>query len=95
VSIELRRLTISFTRDAILYAIEYASDASDNGSSAPGSKARTSRAARIARAGLGLAIEGLDAGEPVWGGFATNTRVHADELIAEPEKGGPVGDQRG
>ncbi|HEV8045581.1 MAG TPA: hypothetical protein VGP38_10390 [Rubrobacter sp.] len=72
---ELRSVTATFARSA--GTIEEPD---------PGTKTRTTTAARMARRGLALALERLE-GEAssslVWGGFGTDTRISRDEVLAE------------
>jgi hypothetical protein len=49
----------------------------------PGTKGRTTTAARMAREGLEAALEGLSNGGVVWVGFGTNTRESTDHVIVE------------
>ena len=49
----------------------------------PGTKTRTTTAARMAAAGLQRALEALGTGPGQWGGFATDTRTSTDRLLFE------------
>ena len=40
----------------------------------------------MAQKALEIALEGLSKGPPVWAGFATNTRVSEDKIIADREE---------
>jgi hypothetical protein len=78
----LRRLVVSFERDSIEYAVTYEHTDSPP---TPGTKKRTTTAARMAAAGLERALEALrePGGPVVWGGFGTNTKVSKDTIIVD------------
>jgi hypothetical protein len=80
----LTRIMVTFQDGTIEYGVRY-THADDPGS--PGSKGRTTRAARLAAKGLEAALEGLsrDPG-PLWGGFATNTRESTDTIMVEQKE---------
>ena len=77
---ELTRVTVTFTRDGIEYHVTYAHTAEPPN---PGTKTRTSKATRMARRGLELALEGLGSGPVRWGGFGTDNRKSTDTIITE------------
>jgi hypothetical protein len=83
---QLRRVVIEFKPDATLeFAVTYAhGEASEPPQ--PGTKTRTRSATRMAAYGLRRALEGLDKGTPIWGGFATNTRTSRDTIIVDREE---------
>jgi hypothetical protein len=80
VKCELRSITVIFDGEGIEYAVNYQHRGEPP---SPGSKARTTTAARMARRGLELALEKLGSGAVMWGGFATNTRESEDRIIVE------------
>jgi hypothetical protein len=83
---QLQRLIITFKPDATLeFAVTYAHGEAEEPPN-PGTKKRTTSAARMAAHGLRLALEGLDKGTPIWGGFATNTRTSRDTIIVDREE---------
>ena len=77
---ELRSITVTFGGEGIEYAVSYLHRGEPP---SPGSKTRTTTAARMARRGLELALERLGSGALIWGGFATNTRESEDTIIVE------------
>jgi hypothetical protein len=83
---ELREIRVTFDRE-IEISITYAHRDDDHDAVAnPGTKTRTTAAARMARKGLEVALEGLDRGVPIWGGFATDTRVTRDAILLAASK---------
>jgi hypothetical protein len=83
----IRRMIVTFNRDEVEISITYSHDSSE-ATATPGSKKRTTTAARMARKGLEHALEGLDAaGEAVvWGGFATDTSLTTDVVVLDRKK---------
>ncbi len=79
----LRSVTVTFTPEGLEYAVTYAHEGEPPN---PGTKTRTTTAARMARRGLEVALEGLAAGAPAWGGFGTNTKVSRDVVMVERGK---------
>jgi hypothetical protein len=77
----LKRLAVTFTEEGVEFAVRYSHD--DGEVPNPGTKGRTTTAARLARKGLEAALEGLDKGAWRWGGFGTNTRESEDRIISE------------
>jgi hypothetical protein len=78
----LQRVAATFREDgSVEVAISYLH--SDEQQLTPGTKRRTVRAARMAAAGLCAALAELDRGEPLWGGFGTNTRESTDRVLVE------------
>ena len=79
---ELREISVAFTAEGIMISVTYGHrDQIPN----PGTKTRSRTATRMAAYGLRLALEGLDKGTPIWGGFATNTRTSKDTIIVDGE----------
>ncbi len=80
---QLRKLTVTFQPDATLeFAITYAHGEAGE-PARPGTKKRTTSAARMAAHGLRDALAHLEQGALVWGGFGTNTRESEDRIIVE------------
>jgi hypothetical protein len=78
---QLRKLTITFQPDATLeFAVTYAHGEADEPPS-PGTKKRTTSAARMAAHGLRNALAHLERGALVWGGFGTNMKVSRDTIV--------------
>ena len=75
----LQSVLVRFEREGVEIAVSYShrEPAQPN----PGTKTRTRRAARMARAGLQAALEGLDRGDALWGGYGTNTRETTDRFL--------------
>jgi hypothetical protein len=84
----LRRVTVTFADEGDL-EIAVAYTHTDCALPTPGSKSRTTKALRMARAGLETALDSLgsgsSAGAGIWGGFATDTRESTDHVIVERE----------
>jgi hypothetical protein len=78
----LKRLTISFSHEGISYAVAYEHSEAHEPAN-PGTRSRTTSAARMASAGLRRALDALDQGTPVWTGFGTNTRQSTDRIVIE------------
>ena len=76
----VEKIVVTFTGGAIEYSVTYHHDAEPAN---PGTKRRTTTAARMARKGLELALAKLDSGAVLWGGFGTDTRQSTDQIIAE------------
>jgi hypothetical protein len=82
VAVTLKCVSAVFHPDGTIeYAISYLH--TDDPPSAPGSKGRTTRASRMARRGLESALEGLDKGDVLWGGFGTSMRESTDHVVVE------------
>jgi hypothetical protein len=80
---QLQKIAVEFKPDATLeFAVTYAHGDLDEPPN-PGTKKRTTNAARMAAYGLQRALEGLDKGAPIWGGFATNTRTSRDLIMVD------------
>jgi hypothetical protein len=78
---ELRRVVVEFKPDATLeFAITYTHGELDEPAS-PGTKKRTTSAARMAARGLRDALAHLERGALVWGGFGTNMKVSRDTIV--------------
>ncbi len=75
----LQSVLVRFEREGVEIAVSYShrEPAQPN----PGTKTRTRRAAKMARAGLQTALEGLDRGDALWGGFGTNVNESTDRLL--------------
>ena len=75
----LQSVLVRFEREGVEIAVSYShrEPAQPN----PGTKTRTRRAARMARAGLQAALEGLDRGDALWGGFGTNVNESTDRVL--------------
>ena len=84
----LQRLIVTFKPDGTTeISVTYThSEADDAALANPGTKTRTRSATRMAAYGLQRALEGLDKGTPIWGGFATNTRTSRDTIIVDREE---------
>lgn len=78
----LQSILVRFEREGIEIAVRY--EHSDT-QPTPGTKTRTRRAARMARAGLESALEGLDRGDALWGGHGTNTHASTDKVLLAGE----------
>jgi hypothetical protein len=79
---QLRKLTVTFQPDATLeFAVTYAHGELDEPPN-PGTKKRTTSAARMAAHGLRDALAHLEQGTLVWGGFGTNMKVSRDTIVA-------------
>jgi hypothetical protein len=76
----LRSIRVTFTREEIEFAVTYAHP---HEHPTPGTKKRTATAARMARKDLEAALEVLGSGPVACGGFATNTQVSKDTIIAD------------
>lgn len=76
----LRSIRITFNREGIEYAVTY-----QHGDqvATPGTKKRTTTAARVAAEGLRRALEVLGRGQIQWGGFGTNEKVSTDRVIID------------
>jgi hypothetical protein len=79
----LKRVTVTFTPEGIELAVAYDHD---HVPANPGTRGRTTTAARMASKGLETALDALDRGQLVWGGFATSTRATEDKVIVEREE---------
>jgi len=78
---QLRELTVTFQPDATLeFAVTYAHGEADEPPN-PGTKKRTTSAARMAAHGLRDALAHLEQGDLVWGGFGTNMKVSRDTIL--------------
>ena len=78
---ELKRLVVTFQPDATLeFAVTYAHGEADEPAN-PGTKKRTTSAARMAAHGLRDALAHLEQGTLVWGGFGTNMKVSRDTIV--------------
>jgi hypothetical protein len=80
---ELCEIKVSFAHEGIMICVSYGHT---NEPPQPGTKTRTRSATRMAAYGLRRALEGLDKGTPIWGGFATNTRTSRDTIIVDREE---------
>jgi hypothetical protein len=79
--VQLRKLTVTFQPDATLeLAVTYAHGDLDETPN-PGTKKRTTSAARMAAHGLRDALAHLEQGALVWGGFGTNMKVSRDTIV--------------
>jgi len=79
----LQRLIITFKPDATLeLAVTYAHGEADEPAS-PGTRKRTTSAARMAAHGLRDALAHLEQGTLVWGGFGTNMKVSRDTIVVD------------
>jgi hypothetical protein len=76
----LKRVTVTFTPEGIELAVGYDHD---HEPANPGTRGRTTTAARMASAGLRRALEHLNRGTPVWTGFGTDTRQSTDTIVIE------------
>ncbi len=83
--VAIRRMIVTFNRDEVEVSITYSHDHSE-AIATPGSKKRTTTATRMARKALERALEGLDAAEVVWGGFATDTHLTTDMVVLDRKK---------
>jgi hypothetical protein len=78
---QLRRVVVEFKPDATLeFAVTYAHGEADEPPN-PGTKKRTTSAARMAAHGLRDALAHLEQGALVWGGFGTNMKVSRDTIV--------------
>ncbi len=75
----LQSVLVRFEREGVEIAVSYSHR--EPGQPNPGTKTRTRRAARMARAGLQAALEGLDRGDVLWGGYGTNTHESTDRVL--------------
>ena len=77
----VERVTVAFTPEgAIEYSVTYThTDETPN----PGTKQRITEASRMAAEGLRHALEGLDKGALLWGGFAQGRAEATDKIIVE------------
>jgi hypothetical protein len=79
----LKRVAVTFADEGDLeIAVAYTHDSE---APTPGSKSRTTKALKMARAGLETALDSLGSGAGIWGGFATDTRESTDHVIVERE----------
>jgi hypothetical protein len=81
----LKRVTVTFADEGDLeIAVAYTHT---DDQPTPGSKSRTTKALKMARAGLETALDSLGSGTRagIWGGFATDTRESTDHVIVERE----------
>jgi hypothetical protein len=76
----LKRVSVTFDDDGLEIAVAYTHT---DEPPMPGSKGRTTKALRMARAGLEAALDSLGTGAGIWGGFATNTRESTDRIMVE------------
>jgi hypothetical protein len=76
----LQKLTIIFADEGIELAVSYLHTEDPP---TPGSKTRTTTAARMARAALETALEGLRTRPAIWGGFGTDTRESTDRIVVD------------
>ena len=81
---ELREIYVAFTAEGIMISITYGH--ANELDHAPGTKTRTRAATRMAAHGLRRALERLDKGTPIWGGFATDTRTSKDTIMVDREE---------
>ena len=84
---QLRKLAVTFKPDATLeFAVTYAHGEAGEPAT-PGTKKRTTSAARMAAHGLRDALAHLDSSASeaklVWGGFGTNMKVSRDTIVVE------------
>jgi len=79
---ELREIRVRFTPEGIEISTTY-THPDDLEVANPGTKTRTSTAAKMAAHGLRLALEGLETDPLIWGGFATNTRTSKDTVVID------------
>ena len=78
---ELRRITITFdSKGDVELDVNYEHSGE---MPTPGSKGRIRSAATLAREGLRYALEELDNGRLLWGGYGTNTKVSTDKIIVD------------
>ena len=75
----LQSVLVRFEREGVEIAVSYSH--LETGQPNLGTKTRTRRAARMARAGLQAALEGLDRGDVLWGGYGTNTHESTDRVL--------------
>jgi hypothetical protein len=76
----LKKLTVTFGEGDLELAVTYLHDGEMPN---PATKSRTTIAARMAAVGLRRALESLERGGLLWGGFATNTRESTDQILVE------------
>jgi len=78
---QLQKIAVEFKPDATLeFAVTYAHGEADEPAN-PGTKKRTTTAARMAAHGLRDALAHLEQGALVWGGFGTNMKVSKDLIV--------------
>jgi hypothetical protein len=77
---ELCEIKVSFAHEGIMICVTYGHT---NEPPQPGTKTRTRSATRMAAYGLRRALEGLDKGTPIWGGFATDMRRSKDMIMVD------------
>ena len=75
----LQSVLVRFEWEGVELSVTYGH--AETGQHNPGTKTRTRRAARMARAGLQAALEGLDRGDALWGGYGTDTRESTDRVL--------------
>ncbi len=75
----LQSVLVRFEREGVEIAVSYSH--LETGQPNPGTKTRARRAARMARAGLQTALEGLDRGDALWGGYGTDTHESTDRVL--------------
>jgi len=83
-TLELASLVLTFKPDGTTeISVTYTHDESEVAN--PGTKTRTTTAAKMAAHGLRLALEGLEDAKrvPIWGGFATDTRTSKDMIMVD------------
>jgi alanine racemase len=78
----LQRLIVTFNPDGTTeISVTYTHPAEADEPPNPGTKKRTTSAARMAAHGLRDALAHLEQGDLVWGGFGTNMKVSRDTLV--------------
>ncbi len=75
----LQSVLVRFEREGVEIAVSYSH--LETGQPNPGTKTRTRRASRMARAGLQVALDGLDRGDALWGGYGTDTHESTDRVL--------------
>jgi len=74
----LQSVLVRFEREGVELSVTYGHG---YGQPSPGTKKRTRRASRMARAGLQVALDGLDRGDALWGGYGTDTHESTDRVL--------------
>jgi hypothetical protein len=78
----ISRITVSFGSRGVEIDVTYTHDVLEV-VEMPGSKGRTSQAARLASMALERTQDHLRTGRPLWGGYATNLRTTTDRLLVD------------
>ena len=78
----LQSVLVRFEREGVELSVTYGHGYGHGyGQPSPGTKKRTRRASRMARAGLQVALDGLDRGDALWGGYGTDTHESTDRVL--------------